>query len=121
MMKPNDKKPMLERIKSLAALISALTVICGAATGCATIVANDLSKKIDEKLEPINSKVTAIEMDTTRIQLLSLIRNDPDNVDSIMKLARHYFVDLSGDWYATAIFQEWCAEKGVHIDWAMPI
>ena len=120
-MKPNDKKPMLERIKSLAALISALTVICGAATGCATIVANDLSKKIDEKLEPINSKVTAIEMDTTRIQLLSLIRNDPDNVDSIMKLARHYFVDLSGDWYATSIFQEWCAEKGVHIDWEMPI
>lgn len=120
-MKPNNKKPMLERIKSLAALISALTVICGAATGCAAFVANKISNDIDSKIQPLATKIDSIEMDTTRIQLIDMIRNEPDNTDSILKLARHYFVDLSGDWYATAIFQEWCAEKGVHIDWEMPI
>jgi hypothetical protein len=121
-MKTKDIKGyVLAKIKSLASIISALAVICGAATGCAAFVANKLSAEINSKLEPIADKVSAIEMDTTRIQLITLIRDDPDNTESILKIARHYFVDLSGDWYATAIFQDWCAEKGVHIDWAMPI
>ena len=66
-------------------------------------------------------EVTNIEKDTTRIQLLTLIKHDPDNAESILKVARHYFVDLSGDWYATAIFQNWCAERDIHVDWQMPI
>ena len=117
----DDKKPISENIKSLAAVISALTVICTAATGCAAFVANKISDDIDSKIQPLATKIDSIEMDTTRIQLIDMIRNEPDNTDSILKLARHYFVDLSGDWYATAIFQNWCAERDIHVDWAMPI
>ena len=117
----DDKKPISENIKSLAAVISALTVICTAATGCAAFVANKMSADIDARIQPLATKIDAIEMDTTRIQLIDMIREEPDNEDSILKLARHYFVDLSGDWYATALFQDWCAERDIHVDWAMPI
>lgn len=117
----DTKEYVIAKIKSLASIISALVVICGAATGCAAFIANRLSADINSKLEPIADKVSAIEMDTTRIQLITLIREDPDNTESILKIARHYFVDLSGDWYATAIFQNWCAERDIHVDWAMPI
>lgn len=115
------KEYVIAKIKSLAGIITALTVICTAATGCAAYVANKISNDIDAKLEPIATKVTNIEKDTTRIQLLTLIKHDPDNAESILKVARHYFVDLSGDWYATAIFQNWCAERDIHVDWEMPI
>lgn len=117
----DDKKPISENIKSLAAVISALTVICTAATGCAAFVANKISVDIDTKIQPLATKIDAIEMDTTRIQLIDMIREEPDNEDSILKLAKHYFVDLSGDWYATALFNDWCAERDIHVDWAMPI
>lgn len=121
-MKAKDTKEyVVAKIKSLAGIITALTVICTAATGCAAYVANKISNDIDAKLEPIADKVSTIEMDTTRIQLITLIREDPDNTESILKIARHYFVDLSGDWYATAIFQDWCADKDIHVDWEMPI
>lgn len=117
----DDKKPISENIKSLAAVISALTVICTAATGCAAFVANKISVDIDTKIQPLATKIDAIEMDTTRIQLIDMIREEPDNEDSILKLAKHYFVDLSGDWYATALFNDWCAERDIHVDWEMPI
>ena len=117
----DDKKPISENIKSLAAVISALTVICTAATGCAAFVANKISVDIDTKIQPLATKIDAIEMDTTRIQLIDMIREEPDNEDSILKLAKHYFVDLSGDWYATALFNDWCAERDIHVDWQMPI
>lgn len=117
----DDKKPISENIKSLAAVISALTVICTAATGCAAFVANKISVDIDTKIQPLATKIDAIEMDTTRIQLIDMIREEPDNEDSILKLAKHYFVDLSGDWYATALFNDWCAERDIHVDWVMPI
>ena len=117
----DDKKPISENIKSLAAVISALMVICTAATGCAAFVANKISVDIDTKIQPLATKIDAIEMDTTRIQLIDMIREEPDNEDSILKLAKHYFVDLSGDWYATALFNDWCAERDIHVDWQMPI
>lgn len=121
-MKAKDTKEYVAaKIKSLAGIITALTVICGAATSCAAFVAHKVSQDIDAKLQPIADKVSAIEMDTTRIQLITLIREDPDNTESILKIARHYFVDLSGDWYATALFNDWCAERDIHVDWAMPI
>ena len=44
--------------------------------------------------------------DTLRIQLLMIMQSQPDNIDTILKLAEAYFVTLEGDWYMTSEFNK---------------
>ena len=69
------------------------------------VTRHDGRKKIPEKLE-------RMERDILRTQLLVLILERPDATHEIVTLAEHYFVDLSGDWYMTGIFNRWLEEQG---------
>lgn len=53
--------------------------------------------------------------DTLRIQLLMVIRDDPENTDTILKLAETYFVKLKGDWYMTNLFMQWAKDHNILI------
>lgn len=53
----------------------------------------------------------------SRMELLSLIRDDPDNVDAILQVAEYYFVELDGNAYAHAIFEKWATEHNVPYGW----
>lgn len=53
--------------------------------------------------------------DTLRIQLLMVMRYQPDNKDTILKLAETYFVKLKGDWYMTSEFKSWAKEHNVEL------
>lgn len=77
--------------------------------------------KIESKIEPISQAVSEVKMDTTRLQLLFLIDHKPENESEILTLAKHYFTELGGDWYVTDIFNEYCMERNIHVDWEMPI
>lgn len=61
--------------------------------------------------------------DTLRIQLLMIMQSQPDNIDTILKLAEAYFVTLGGDWYMTSEFNKWAKAHEVtipsHIDKAI--
>ena len=59
--------------------------------------------------------MTELKLDTTRNQLLTLMKNYPDNEEEIMKVAKYYFKDLNGDWYMTSLFIEWGEEKGIDV------
>lgn len=41
---------------------------------------------------------------------MNLIQNQPTNKVEVEKVARHYFVDLGGDWYASSFYSKWAAE-----------
>ena len=44
-----------------------------------------------------------------------VMSHQPNNVDTILKLAEQYFVKLRGDWYMTNEFGKWAKEHDVTI------
>ncbi len=56
-----------------------------------------------------------IRKDTLRIQLSQYMKDQPENVDTILKLAETYFVQLKGDWYMTSEFSKWADSQGIKV------
>lgn len=52
-----------------------------------------------------------------RIELLGLMRDDPNNIDAILQVAEYYFIELDGNAYAHAMFENWAVKHGVAIGW----
>ena len=67
------------------------------------------------------NKLRKAQIDTntrvTRMELLSLFRDDPNNVDAILQVAEYYFIELDGNAYAHAVFEKWAKEHGVATGW----
>lgn len=59
----------------------------------------------------IKGKLTVLERDVLRTQLLLLILLKGEEKQEILTIAEHYFKDLHGDWYMTSIFNKWLKEK----------
>lgn len=94
-------------MKKISALISAIIVIV---TACGSILAwfeNKLTERLDSRIEYIETTVKEIRQDTIRLQLNSLIDGDSENVESILTVAKTYFIDMGGDWYMTEKFKSW--------------
>lgn len=82
----------------------------------------DLKKDSDDKIANINENVSKLltiseetRKDTLRIQLLMILSHQPDNIDTILKLAETYFVELHGDWYMTNEFTRWAKAHDVTV------
>ena len=70
----------------------------------------DSNKKIDtltKNVEKVLKISKETRQDTIRIQLLMIMEHQPDNIDTIIKLAEKYFIELKGDWYMTNEFNKW--------------
>lgn len=109
------RKAIRERIKDISDVIGAVTVIGTACVGVGTWCVTQINANINTKLDSISDQVTELKLDTTRNQLLTLMKNYPDNEEEIMKVAKYYFKDLNGDWYMTSLFIEWGEEKGIDV------
>lgn len=108
-----DKIP--ETVKKISAFISAVVVIF---TTCASAVAwiqARLTEQLDERISGIETTVNDIRQDTVRLQLDNLINNDSENVESILNVAKVYFIDMNGDWYMTEKFKKWGKEHDVDL------
>lgn len=73
---------------------------------------NRLSMFVDS-VEKLMRTTEETRKDTLRIQLLMIMSQNPDNIDTILKLAETYFVDLQGDWYMTSEFNKWAKAHDV--------
>lgn len=113
--KTTKKKTVRERLKDASEAVGAITVIGTACVGVGTWCASQINASINTKLDSISDQVTELRLDTTRSQLLTLMKNYPDNEEEIMKVAKYYFKDLGGDWYMTSLFIEWGEERGVNV------
>ena len=76
---------------------------------------HDLKKEKAE--DNVKGTLAKLEKDGLRTQLLLLILMRPEEINEILTLAQHYFVDLKGDWYMTSIFAKWCDEHGLEPEW----
>lgn len=80
-------------------------------TAVATLVQFFVTRSDNRK--NISGKLTKLERDVLRTQLLLLILLKPEEQQEILTISEHYFKDLKGDWYMTTIFNKWVKENGV--------
>ncbi|MBQ2644266.1 hypothetical protein IJG14_01670 [bacterium] len=109
------------------AVLTAL--IAAGVPACVTIVSAILqhrSKRIteamkancahmDERFDELDSRISDLKKDGTRIQLLYLLAHDENDKESILTVARYYFEELKGDWYVSSIFAKWAKKHNVDI------
>lgn len=108
-------KELPDHIKAIAGVITAVGVILSALVGFCGYVETLIVSEVTERLDGLDGSLSEVRKDTVRLQLLSLIHNDPENTESILKVAHEYFVQLNGDWYVTQIFTEWAEQRGIDI------
>ena len=105
-----------KRVRKISATVGAVAVIVSAFAGAFAWVqgqfTNAISSQIDEFRQEVKLSDTSQDQAITRLELVSLIKTDPTNVVAIEKMARHYFVDLDGDQYMTAMYSDWAREYG---------
>lgn len=77
---------------------------------------NDFASVMKE-LREIKDGQRNTDIRITRMELLNLIKDDPDNVDAVLQVAEYYFIELDGNAYAHAVFEKWAIEHGVAIGW----
>ena len=109
-----------QRVKDIAALLSAIIAIgatlIGGGKWLLTEINASTNARVDALEEKIDDNYTKDELATTRLELMVLMEHDPDNVIEIEKLARHYFSDLEGNSYLTSVFSRWCREHGANCE-----
>ena len=108
-----DKIP--ETVKKVSAFISALVVIVTTLTTSLAWVQGKVTEHLDARMTSIETTVNDIRQDTVRLQLDNLINNDSENVESILNVAKVYFIDMNGDWYMTEKFKKWGKEHDVDL------
>lgn len=70
----------------------------------------------------IKDKLSILEKDGIRTQLLLLILMQPEEQTEILTIAEHYFKKpadggLGGNWYMTGLFKKWCEDHDLSPDW----
>ena len=66
-----------------------------------------------DKNKGIEKTLKKLEKDGCRLQLLLLISDYPHEKREIMTLAKYYFEDLEGNWYASSIFRAWLEKNEI--------
>ena len=74
-----------------------------------------MTEHLDKRISVLEETVDAIHEDTVRLQLDNLINNDSNNIESILNVAKLYFIDMKGDWYMTEKFKRWGREHDVDL------
>lgn len=78
---------------------------------------NDDIKQIKNEITKIKSTQEQTILRVTRMELLSLMDKQPNNIDAILQVAEYYFIELSGNAYAHSLFEKWALEHNVAIGW----
>jgi hypothetical protein len=78
---------------------------------------NDKLGKFADELNALRNGQKDMNVRLTRMELMGLIRNNPENTDAILQVAEYYFIQLHGNAYAHAMFEKWAKEHNVAIGW----
>ena len=92
--KPNEKmsEKIIKKTKSLADIITAVSVIGAALLGVGSWIVTTINKDVNDKLDTIITKVDTAEQNATRSQLLTLMSDYPDNESEILKVAQYLLI-----------------------------
>ena len=105
-----------KKIQKIAGTIGAILIIFGAIGGICSWAsgqfANAVSDQISGFQDEIRSASQRQEQAVTRVELMTLMEHDPDNVVAIEQLAKYYFDTLGGNKYMTSKYSAWAKEHG---------
>ena len=73
--------------------------------------------RIESEIKALKKSQDDTNTRVTRIELLGLMRDDPENIDAILQVAEYYFIELDGNAYVHAMFENWAVKHGVAIGW----
>ena len=109
-------KNVPQKVKDIAAFISAVLVIFTALIGAGHWIVKEVTASTNDRIDALEEKIENNDQESkqaiTRLELMSLIQNDPTNVIEIEKLGRYYFINLGGDRWMSAVYSNWCKEYG---------
>lgn len=123
-----------EKVQKWATRLGAVATIIGILTAgggwLIHQVDNAVATRIEAQTTEIQQEVQAIsnevkkheeqsDLQLTRLELMNLIQLDPTNVIEIEKVAKHYFIDLQGDWYLTSVYSKWAKQYGGNMDFVV--
>lgn len=112
-----------KKVQKWAARIGAIVTIVGAITAggswLLSQINDNLAAKLEEQTSELQQEVQKLsdkvdtqdkktDLQLTRLELMSLMENDPTNVVEIEKVANHYFNELKGNYYMDSEYSRWC-------------
>lgn len=104
-----------ENVKKISAFLSAVIVIVTTIGSVLSWFESKMTEHLDNRIDALESTVNDIRQDTVRLQLDNLINSDSENIESILNVAKVYFIDMQGDWYMTEKFKQWGKEHDVDL------
>ena len=69
----------------------------------------------NDRINETMKTVSKLERDSVRLQILFMMKFQPERKEKILEIAEYYFHKLNGDWYMTDIFSDWLKENGINI------
>lgn len=111
-----------KHLKRAAGSIGAILAIISAATGICTWVSNQfqsaVSAQIEEFREEVKESDESQSLAIMRLELMSLIAHDPDNVVEIERLGKRYF-QAGGNSWMSSIYSEYAKEHDLDTSFLM--
>lgn len=105
-----------QKIKDLSAFVSAIMVIAGALVAAGQWIVKEINASTNSRIDALEKTIDEKDLENkraiTRLELLSLIENDPSNVVEIEMVAKKYFLDYKGDTWATSVYSKYAKEYG---------
>lgn len=108
-------KSVPKRIQTASAVLASIVAICTTIGGVLSWFEAQMTAHLDNRIDTLESVINDIRLDTVRLQLDGLIAHDSNNVESILSVAKVYFIDMKGDWYMTEKFKKWGREHDVDL------
>lgn len=108
-------KSLSKRVQTASAVLASIVAICTTVGAVLTWFESKMTEHLDKRIDTLESTVNDIRQDTVRLQLDNLINGDSDNIESILTVAKVYFIDMKGDWYMTEKFKRWGREHDVDL------
>ena len=100
-------KSLPKRVQTASAVLASIIAICTTVGGILSWFEAQMTAHLDKRIDTLESTVKDIRLDTVRLQLDGLMAHDSENVESILSVAKVYFLDMNGDWYMTEKFKTW--------------
>ena len=105
-----------KNLQRISKTVGAVTILVCTITGIYSWVNEQFQSSVATRIESFREEMLTINRGTeqaiTRLELMTLIANEPRNTVAIEKLARHYFQDLDGDMYVTQKYSDWARQYG---------
>lgn len=74
---------------------------------------DDKDTDIENKLSELEENTNENKKDITRVQMLLLMSDYPDDKAEILKIAELYFKDMGGNFYMDSLFSKWLKKQGM--------